>query len=245
LLGKGLTGGGAEAVLPGVRKFDDTKFPISGNLTHNTGVKNWKLITKNMRKISAPPEVGTSVKHKVGQWVQTDRKTHEEWARFSVKKPTASGLLHLLVANMGHQNAVSVPQKVLAKLMDVSDRTIRTAISALVAGNWIQVIRLGKGKESVYVVNDRVAWGQSRSDLCLSAFSATIIADAADQDEATLSKTPLRRIPTLYQGEMQLPTGPGEDPPSQPHLDGMEPDLPALSAQDELERRGQLLFPEK
>lgn len=230
-------------MLPGVRKFDDTKFPILGNWLHNLVSRNWKLKDKNMRRISAPPEVGTPVKHKVGQWVQTDRKTHEEWARFSVKKPTASGLLHLLVANMGHQNAVSVPQKVLAKLMDVSDRTIRTAISDLVAGNWIQVVRLGKGKEAVYVVNDRVAWGQSRNELCLSAFSATIIADAADQDEATLSKAPLRRIPTLYQGEMQLPTGPGEDPPSQPSIPGLEPDLPALTLQEELERQGQMRLP--
>lgn len=173
------------------------------------------------------------MRHKPGQWVQTDRKTHEEWARYSVKKPTASGLLHLLVANMGRQNAVSVSQKVLAKLMDVSDRTIRTAIADLVAGNWIQVVRLGKGKEAVYVVNDRVAWGQPRSELRLSVFSATIIADADDQDEATLASTPLRRIPTLYPGERQLPTGPGEDPPSQPSIPGMEPDLPALTMQEE------------
>jgi hypothetical protein len=223
-----------------VRKFDDTLFPILGNVLHNTVSRNWKSTAKFMRKIAAPPEVGAPLKHKVGQWVQTDRKTHEEWARFSVKKPTASGLLHLLVANMGHQNAVSVPQKVLAKLMDVSDRTIRTAIADLVAGSWIQVVRLGKGKEAVYVVNDRVAWGQSRNELCLSVFSATIIADAFDQDEATLSKVPLRRIPTLYQGEMQLPTGPGEEPPSQPSIPGMEPDLPALTVQEELGQRDQL-----
>ena len=38
-------------------------------------------------------------------------------------------------------------------------------------------------------------------------------------------------------GERQLPTGPGEDPPSQPAIDGMEPDLPSLQA--ELEKRGQ------
>lgn len=185
-----------------------------------------------MRKLSAPPEVGTPVKHKPGQWVQTERKTHEEWARYSIKKPTASGLLHCLVANMGHQNAVAVSQKVLAKMLGVSDRTIRTAVSDLVAGHWIQVVRMGKGKEAVYVVNDRVAWGQPRDQLILSVFSATIIADAADQDEATLDHKPLRRIPTLYAGERQLPTGPGEDPPSQPIFEGMEPDLPARSERD-------------
>ena len=38
---------------------------------------------------------------------------------------------------------------------------------------------------------------------------------------------------------MQLPTGPGERPPSQPSIEGMEPDLPVIT-RDELEKRGQL-----
>ena len=51
----------------------------------------------------------------------------------------------------------------------------------------------------------------------------------------------------LFPGERQLPTGPGEDPPSQPALEGMETDLPHIDQQtgeihgyrQELERRGQ------
>ena len=46
---------------------------------------------------------------------------------------------------------------------------------------------------------------------------------------------------------MQLPSGPGQEPPSQPNLDGMEPDLPSIDPktgeihgyQQELEARGQ------
>ena len=53
----------------------------------------------------------------------------------------------------------------------------------------------------------------------------------------------LRRIPTLYPGEMQLPSGPGDTPPSQPSIPGMEPDLPSLYAdqvkRDEMEKHGQ------
>lgn len=197
-----------------------------------------------MRQFSAPPEVGTPVKHKPGQWVQTERKAHEAWARFCIRKPTASAVLHHLVAQMGHQNAVVIPQKVLAQLLGVTDRTIRTAITDLVSERWIQVVRLGKGKEAAYVVNDRVAWGQPRDQLRLSVFSATVVADYADQDAATLDHADLRRIPTLYPGERQLPTGPGEEPPSQPSIEGLEPDLPALQAGDahdraELEAKGQ------
>lgn len=193
-----------------------------------------------MRRDSAPQEVGTPAKHKPGQWVQVERKASEAWARLCVKKPSAAAVLHHLVANMGHQNAVVIPQKVLAKLIGVSDRTVRTAIADLVADKWISVVKLnGPGTVAAYVVNDRVAWGQRRDQLCLSVFSATIVADRDDQDEALLGHADLRRIPTLYPGEQQLPTGPGEEPPSQPPIPGLEPDLPALSETEQLEQRGQ------
>jgi hypothetical protein len=86
----------------------------------------------------------------------------------------------------------------------------------------------GPGTVAAYVVNDRVAWGQPRDQLRLSVFSATVVADAEDQDPLTLESADLRRIPSLFPGERQLPTGPGAEPPSQPTLGGMEPDLPAL-----------------
>lgn len=182
---------------------------------------------KFMRKNSAPPEIGKQVQNKPGRWVQTERKAHELWAKFAMRKPTASAVLHQLVAHMGPQNAVVIPQKVLAQILGVTDRTIRSAVSDLAAERWIQIVRIGKGKEAAYVINDQVAWGQPREQLRLSAFSATIIADAADQDGLTLDQAPLRQLPTLYPGERQLPSGDGLPPPAQPFLDRMEPDLPS------------------
>jgi hypothetical protein len=188
-------------------------------------------------------KIGVPAKHKQGQWVQTERKAHEAWAALIARKPRAAQLLHHLVAQMGHQNAVVVSQKVLAQLMGVTDRTVRTAIADLVSESWVQVVRIGKGKEAAYVVNDRVAWGQPRDQLRLSTFSATVIADLDDQEPETLEHRDLRRIPTLYPGEQQLPGGAGLPPPSQPNFDGLEPDLPALSGdaaeRAELEKLGQ------
>ena len=162
-------------------------------------------------------------------WVQTDRKAHEAWARLALRKPRASALLHNLIAQMGNKNAVVVSQKTLAQLMGMHERTIRRAITDLVAERWIQVVRLnGPGTVAAYVVNDRVAWGQPRDELTLSTFSAQVVADIEDQDTATLDYHELRRIPVLFTGERQLPVGPGEDPPSQPTLPEFEPDLPAL-----------------
>lgn len=186
-----------------------------------------------MQRNSAPPAIGTPAESKIGKWVQTERKAHEAWAGLIARKPRAAMLLHHLVAQMGTQNAVVVSQKTLAKLMGVTDRTVRSAVADLIAERWIQVVQLnGPGTVSAYVVNDRVAWGQSREHLRTSVFSATVIADIEDQGPVTLDSAELRKIPTLYPGERQLPAGPGEDPPSQPNIDGLEPDLPALGHQD-------------
>ena len=174
-------------------------------------------------------EIGTPAKNKPGQWVQTERKAHEAWANLIARKPRAAMLLHHLVAQMGHQNAVVVSQKTLAKLIGCSLRTVQYAIADLIAEQWIQTVKLnGPGTVAAYVVNDRVAWGQPRDQLRLSVFSATVVADADDQDPNALDHSELRRIPSLFPGERQLPSGPGEDPPSQPILPGFEPDLLAL-----------------
>lgn len=198
-----------------------------------------------MKQPPASPQIGVQAIHKPGQWVQTERKAHEAWAGLIARKPRAAELLHHLVAQMGHQNAVLVPQKVLAKMMGRSIDTVQRALRDLEAERWIQIVKMnGPGTVAAYVVNDRVAWGQPRDQLRLSVFSATVVADAEDQDPLTLEHGDLRRIPTLYPGERQLPSGPGEAPPSQPAIPGMELDLPALSEQAELEKRGQLRLPE-
>ena len=181
----------------------------------------------NMTGLTAPPDIiGTPVKLKPGQWVQTERKAHEAWANLIARKPRAAMLLHHLVAQMGHQNAVVIGQKTLAKIMGTHERTVRRAVADLVEERWIQIVRIGSGKEAAYVVNDRVAWGQPRDQLRLSTFSATVVADLEDQDTTSLDYADLRRIPTLFPGERQMPIGDGEPPPSQPSLDGLEPDLP-------------------
>ena len=171
-------------------------------------------------------QLGRNGAYQAGWWVQTERSAHEAWSRLCRRNSTAAALLHQLVASMGHQNAVVVSQDTLAKILSVTDRTIRTALTVLISERWVQVVRIGKGRESAYVVNDRVAWGEARGLLRLSVFSAQVVVDAADQDNATMDNVELRRIPALYPGEQQLPHGPGEPPPSQADLEGFEAELP-------------------
>ncbi len=181
-----------------------------------------------MHKNSAPTGIGTSAQNKPGQWVQTERKAHEDWANLIGRKPKAAMLLHHLVAKMGQQNAVVISQKTLSTLMACSIDTIQRSLRVLEAERWIQIVKMnGPGTVAAYVVNDRVAWGQPRDQLRLSVFSASVVADIKDQDAATLDKIELRRIPALFPSERQLPSGHGSEPPAQPALEGLEHDLPA------------------
>jgi hypothetical protein len=113
----------------------------------------------------------------------------------------------------------------------MSFATVRRAVADLKAGQWIQVIQIGgKGGGLAFVVNSRVAWATSREHMGMAVFSARVLAISGEQEPEALNGPPLRRIPTMYPGERQLPTGPGEDPPFQPSLDGVDPDLPAIES---------------
>jgi hypothetical protein len=164
-----------------------------------------------------------------GTWVQTERRTHEQWAVLMRQSPRAAELLHLLVARVGDHNAVVASQDTLAKLMGRHLNTVKRAIADLKAGNWIEVRQIGdRGTVNAYVLNDRVAWTGPRDGLRYSLFSAAVvISDQEQPDQSEIGfQTPLKRLPRLFAGERQLPTGEGEPPPSQPSLDGLEPDLP-------------------
>lgn len=170
-------------------------------------------------------------------WVQTERRAHEAWARLAVTNPRAAALLHTLIARMGDRNAVVISRATLAQLMGASEATVKRAVADLRAARWIDTVQLGgKGGINAYLVNSQVAWGQPRDQLHLATFTATVVANAQDQPPDYLEHRELRRIPVVFPGEAQLPTGPGEDPPSQPPLGGLEPDLPALCAPDVAER---------
>ena len=84
---------------------------------------------------------------------------------------------------------------------------------------------------NAYIVNDRVAWSGARDGIRYSLFSAAVLVSDNEQPDKNEigAQPPLERIPSLYSGEKQLPVGPGIPPPSQPSLEGMEPDIPSLT----------------
>lgn len=167
-------------------------------------------------------------------WVQTEREAHEAWSKLILASPTAARLMHLLVARMGEHNAVVVSQPTLAKLLDCHPNTVGNAVKALQENNWVEVRRVGgKGSSNAYIVNDRVAWTGKRDNIRYSLFSAAVIVSDEEQPDRDQidTQSPLRKLPRV--GELQLPSGSGLPPPSQPSFDGLEPDLPATQREPE------------
>lgn len=166
-------------------------------------------------------------------FVQTQREAHLQWGKLAIKKPSAAGVLHQLVALMDRQNAIAISHSLLAKMVGVNERSVRRSIDYLIENHWIQCIQLGKrGTVNVYLVNARVAWSDYRDNLKLAVFDARIIADFEDQDSVALSVDKMKIVPVIHPPEQALPTG--EWPPgSQPTFDGMEPTLEGSRLEDD------------
>lgn len=172
-----------------------------------------------------------------GTWVQTDRAAHEAWAKLIGTHPRAAALMHVIVGNMGRHNALVASIPTLQKMMDCSRNTVLRAINVLKEQNWIEVRQIGgAGTANAYIVNDRVAWSGKRDGIRYSLFSAAILISDEEQPDRDKLETqaPLKRLPSLYPGERQLPSGDGLPPPSQPFFEGMEPALPATE-QDQMD----------
>lgn len=173
-----------------------------------------------------------------GTWVQTERSAHEAWAMF-LGLPgalNASRVLHLLIARMEDHNAVVISQKTLAGLLDIDTRTVRRAVAMLKEYHWIEARQIGdRGTVNAYIINDRVAWSGPRNGIRYSLFTArVIISDQEQPDCGEIGReAPLRKLPSLYPDERQLPSGDGLPPQSQPSFPGMEPDLPATTHSDD------------
>lgn len=168
-------------------------------------------------------------KSKRGHFVQTDRAAHEAWAKLGTKHPAASALLHVFVANVGESNAVVASHKILSRLMGSSVSTVKRALRVLEDGNWIEVHRIGaSGTVNAYVLNSRVAWTEARDKLRYARLKADVLLAEDEQPKPVADdKAALHHLPRV--GEVQIPSGNGLPPVSQPSFPGLELDLPATS----------------
>jgi len=161
-----------------------------------------------------------------GNWVQTEREAHEAWAKLIRKSPKAAELMHLITARIGDHNAVVMSIPTIMSLMGASRPTVIRAINLLREDLWVQTVQIGgSGTANAYVVNDKVAWTGARDGIKFSLFSASVIVSSSDQADQIDEQKPLRKLARI--GELQMPIGGGLPPPSQPFLEGFEPEIPS------------------
>ncbi len=168
--------------------------------------------------------------------MQTERAAHEAWAALIGKSPLAAKVMHLLTARVADHNAVVISHGTLANLTGASRRGIQNALKILVDDRWIEQRQIGdRGTVNAYVLNDRVVWSGPRDGIRYSIFSAAVVlSDTEQPDQESLGhQGALRKLPALYRGERQLPSGDGLPPPAEPALPGFEPDLPSLDLGNE------------
>jgi hypothetical protein len=135
----------------------------------------------------------------------------------------------------------------MSEMLGCSIPTTDRALKVLITEGWVQRMKIGGA--SALAVNSRIAWVGDRGDLPMAVFSATVIATRSEQDAIALAPPPLKRVPVLHPGEEPLMVGPGQEPPSEPELEGIPPLVGTYSTdpetgeihgyQQELEARGQ------
>ena len=141
-------------------------------------------------------------------YAQTDMRVHQAWAKLCVKKPRAAAVMHQLVALLPrNQQAVVVSQATLGKMLGCHSRTVKRALNDLAEAQYIQIVSLGKGSVSAYVINKVVAWTGSRDKMMYANFSAQVIADSDDQAEDTMNAINLNEVPMITPPDMEIQSG--------------------------------------
>lgn len=154
------------------------------------------------------------------------------------REPKAAQLILALIERMeyGTGGVVVASRTAMAEIIGASVPTVARALKILIDEGWVQRMRIGSAP--ALAINHRVAWVGPRGDLPHAVFGATVIASRSEQDAIALDPPPMRPIPAIFCGEQALPTGDGEDPPSQPDLIGIDPvvayqpapEMPAIAA---------------
>lgn len=135
----------------------------------------------------------------------------------------AARILMALVRHLesGSDGVVVVSNKGLQQMLDMSESTVARALRQLIAGNWVQ--RMKVGGAHALAVNKAVAWVGPRGNMDKAVFSATVIAVRSEQDEKALATTKLKQVPMTHEGEHVIAIGDEPDPPAQHLLEGLEP----------------------
>lgn len=156
-------------------------------------------------------------------WLMSDKKAHQAMWQFGVKpgNSTALVVLHFMTARLNRgTNAVVMSSEAIAKIMNLNDKTIRTAIQKLAEAKFIQILK--SGRSNIYVINHQVAW-QGNRGARFAAFGAELIIHEAEQaipvDQLIEDAKALQTVAIMDFGERLLVGNESIDPPDQQEME--------------------------
>ena len=114
------------------------------------------------------------------RWTQFNNEHTKELMWLAINEPKANALLLFLVDQMDNYNAVMCSHKVLSEVLEVTERTISSAVKVLRDKGFIAVLK--SGTSNIYAVNDKVYWKSWENNRQYSKFPANIILALSEQD---------------------------------------------------------------
>ena len=153
-------------------------------------------------------------------WLQVDKAVHQKMWKFGLKNPTGLAILHFLVGRLHRgSNAVAISASAMAGIMNISPRTVQSAVAALAKARFIQILKIGAA--NAYIINSQVAW-QGERGARYASFNAEIIIGESDQstsvDELIEEAKLLEKLPVLDVNERALIGNEPLDPPDQKEM---------------------------
>ena len=156
-------------------------------------------------------------------WLMSDKKAHQAMWQFGIKQGngTALAILHFMTSRLHRgTNAVVMSHEAIAKTMNITDRTVRTATQKLAEAKFVQILK--SGSSNVYIINHQVAW-QGNRGARFAAFGAELVLHEAEQakpvDELIEDAKTMQTVPIMDFGERVLVGNEPIDPPDQQEME--------------------------
>lgn len=115
-------------------------------------------------------------------FVQVSKMYIAEMKELGRYAQSASQILWTLIEEMNKQNSVMISVPSLSLLTNMSQSSVKRALSLLREQQWIEVLKIGTS--NVYRVNSQVVW-QDRADGKWASFDARLVVNWDEQDAAT------------------------------------------------------------
>jgi hypothetical protein len=134
-------------------------------------------------------------------FVQLYRPHIDDVTELAYDNPTAFKIFMFLIKNMDTTNALSISNKSLQTILDMSKATICRAIKYLKDNGWLCVLK--NGSSNVYIVNPDVAWTAYGDQKAYCKFTADVILTSAENAEYLKNKDSFNKFKTIDENFMK------------------------------------------